>query len=82
MTDHGFFHWNELMTGDVEAAMAGGSVVVGSPDTVRKNLEEQVKTLGVNYLIVAPYFGIISHENAMRTVNLFAEEVMPALMEL
>ncbi|MDA0241660.1 MAG: hypothetical protein O3A84_16770, partial [Proteobacteria bacterium] len=68
--------------GDVEAAIASGSVVVGSPDTVRKNLAGQIKTLGINNLIVAPYFGNISHENAMRSLTMFAEEVIPALEDL
>lgn len=74
--------FTRFTAGDVEAAMESGAVVVGSPDTVRKNLEKQIKELGVNNMIVAPYFGNITHEQAMRSLTMFAEEVMPGLETL
>lgn len=74
--------FTRLTAGDVEGAMESGAAVVGSPETVAEILEEQIKVLGINYLIVAPYFGNITHEHAMQTLTLFAERVMPKLADL
>ncbi len=64
--------------GEVTAAIAEGSVIVGSPGTVRARIAEQIDALGVNYFTLAFYFGAIAHEDAMRSLSLFAREVMPA----
>ena len=64
--------------GDIDAAITQGSCIVGSPETVRAEIERQIETLGINYLTLAFYFGTIAHEDAMRSLTLFVEDVMPA----
>ncbi len=64
--------------GDVNAAIDQGSCIVGSPETVRAEIERQIDCLGVNYITLAFYFGTIAHEAAMRSLSLFVDEVMPA----
>lgn len=64
---------------DLDKAIAAGGFLCGSPDTVRKELERQIDTLGHNYIVTGFYFGNIAHADAMRSMQLFATEVMPKL---
>ena len=63
---------------DLAIAREKGSDIVGSPATVRAEIERQIAETGINYMICGFYFGTIAHEDAMRSMTLFAEEVMPA----
>ena len=63
--------------GEVTAAIAEGSVIAGSPETVCARIAEQIAELGVNYFTLAFYFGNIAHEDAMRSLGLFTREVRP-----
>ena len=55
---------------------AGFGSVAGSPDTIRKYMDEYVAT-GANYFVSAFQWGDLSHEQAMRSIELFTNEVMP-----
>ena len=66
----------------VEKAIAGGTHIAGSPETVCEQLAEQIDALGVNYVISAFNFGDMTHEDALRSITLFGEEVMPKLADL
>ena len=66
----------------VEKAMAGGAHIAGSPATVRDLLGEQIEALGVNYMIIAFNIGSMKHEDSVRSLTMFAKEVMPALEKL
>ena len=66
----------------VEKAMEGGAHIAGSPSTVKELLAEQIEALGVNYMVIAFNIGSMSHEDAIRSMTLFAEEVMPDLEAL
>ena len=66
----------------VEKAMAGGAHVAGSPETVRAELARQIELLGVNYMVIAFNIGSMAHEDALRSITLFGEEVMPKLADL
>ncbi len=61
----------------LDEAMKGGSFVVGSPATVRAEVERQVAAIGVNYFVCGMYFGTMAHGDAMQSLALFADEVMP-----
>ena len=63
--------------GDLNKAVEQGSVIVGSPDTVLAAIKDQIERLGVNYMTFAFYFGSIAHEDAMRSLHLFVDEIMP-----
>ena len=60
-------------------AMDAGIDIVGSPDTVRAEIERQIEALGVNYMICQFYFGDMDHAEAMRSVELFRTGVMPRI---
>ncbi|MEE2998114.1 MAG: LLM class flavin-dependent oxidoreductase [Pseudomonadota bacterium] len=66
----------------VEKAMKGGAHIAGSPETVTRLLAEQIEMLGVNYMVIAFNIGSMAHEDAMRSITLFGEEVMPKLKAL
>lgn len=70
------------MVDSVDKAMAGGAHLVGTPDKVAELLAEQIETLGINYMVIAFNIGDMAHEDAMRSVTLFGEEVMPRLTGL
>ena len=61
----------------LDDAMRGGSFIVGSPATVRAEIERQVATIGVNYFVCGMYFGTMAHGDAMQSLSLFSTEVMP-----
>lgn len=54
----------------------GGVALASSPAAVREYLEEYVAT-GANYFVCSFQWGDLSHEQAMRSIELFAAEVMP-----
>ncbi len=65
-----------------EACLADGSVIAGSPQTVRAEIERQVRELGVNYLLTYLFLGTMSLADALRSLHLFSTEVMPHLATL
>jgi alkanesulfonate monooxygenase SsuD/methylene tetrahydromethanopterin reductase-like flavin-dependent oxidoreductase (luciferase family) len=67
---------------DFEQARASGALVVGSPDTVRRVLAAQAARCGHNYLVLLLAFGSLTHDQQMRSLQLFRAEVMPHLRGL
>ena len=55
---------------------AGFAAIAGSPATIREYMDEYVET-GANYLVCSFQWGDLSHEQAMRSIELFSNEVMP-----
>jgi hypothetical protein len=53
--------------------------VTGAPGTVARELAEVVRESGINYLMLVFSFGDLRPEPAMRSMDLFVREVMPAL---
>ena len=51
-------------------------VIAGSPASMREYLDAYVET-GANYFICSFQWGDLTHEQAMRTIDLFTAEVMP-----
>jgi alkanesulfonate monooxygenase SsuD/methylene tetrahydromethanopterin reductase-like flavin-dependent oxidoreductase (luciferase family) len=51
-------------------------VMAGSPESIRTFMEEYAAT-GANYMVCSFQWGSLSHAQAMRSVELWATEVMP-----
>jgi alkanesulfonate monooxygenase SsuD/methylene tetrahydromethanopterin reductase-like flavin-dependent oxidoreductase (luciferase family) len=66
----GLFSW--------ETAIADKSILFGSPPRVREEMQRLVAASGCNYVICAFAWGILSPQQSMRSLRLFATEVMPA----
>jgi len=54
----------------------GGVALAGSPRAVCEYMDEYLTT-GANYFVCSFQWGDLSHEQAMRSIELFATEVMP-----
>ena len=65
------------VTGDMEAALKSGQLIVGTPDTFGAEVARQVAAIGVNYMNFSFFFGTMTLADAMRSVKLFASDVMP-----
>ena len=65
-----------------EECIEEGSVIAGSPATVRAEIERQAEALGINYLLTYMFLGTMSLPEALRSLQLFSTEVMPHLAKL
>jgi alkanesulfonate monooxygenase SsuD/methylene tetrahydromethanopterin reductase-like flavin-dependent oxidoreductase (luciferase family) len=59
-----------------------GMVIAGSPATVWAAIEQQAGELGINYLLSYLFFGAMTLEEALRSLELFRAEVMPKIAAL
>ena len=55
----------------------GVFAIVGSPKTVRQQLEQYQKELGVGVVLTGCQTGTLSHELARKSMELLAREVLP-----
>jgi alkanesulfonate monooxygenase SsuD/methylene tetrahydromethanopterin reductase-like flavin-dependent oxidoreductase (luciferase family) len=60
-----------------EDAQREGTIIAGSPDTVRAEIARQEAELGINYLLTYMIFGTMPLADALRSLALFRSEVMP-----
>jgi alkanesulfonate monooxygenase SsuD/methylene tetrahydromethanopterin reductase-like flavin-dependent oxidoreductase (luciferase family) len=63
---------------DFEARRFEGLYIAGAPDTVREEVKKHMEITGSNYFVGSFCFGNLTTEQAMNSLRLFAEEVMPA----
>jgi alkanesulfonate monooxygenase SsuD/methylene tetrahydromethanopterin reductase-like flavin-dependent oxidoreductase (luciferase family) len=63
---------------DFDARLAEGLHIVGSPETVKAQVQEHLRITGSNYFVGSFFFGTLTREQTLRSLRLFAEEVMPA----
>jgi hypothetical protein len=56
---------------------AAGLALVGTVDSVSRQLEVLVKRLPVRWLFAWTYNGLIPHPKLMRSIERFAAEVLP-----
>lgn len=59
--------------------MESGTVIVGSPRTVREKIENMRERTGFEILVAMLQFGVLNNELTRRNMELFASEVMPRL---
>jgi alkanesulfonate monooxygenase SsuD/methylene tetrahydromethanopterin reductase-like flavin-dependent oxidoreductase (luciferase family) len=62
-----------------EDLQEAGIVVCGSPASVRTQLLAQIEELGLRQICLLFAFGNLPHAKVMRSLELFAAEVLPAL---
>ena len=65
--------WDELV--------AAGRALAGTPDMVREQLAAQIERSGVNFILTRFAFGDLAFADSLRSVELFASEVMPYVRE-
>jgi alkanesulfonate monooxygenase SsuD/methylene tetrahydromethanopterin reductase-like flavin-dependent oxidoreductase (luciferase family) len=62
---------------NLDIAIARDSAIVGSPATVRAEIERHLAESRCNYFVTRFAYGTLSHEQSARSLALFASEVMP-----
>jgi len=67
---------------DFASCEDNGMAICGSPETVVRKITEQQAELGTNYLLAYMFFGTMSFETALRSMELFRSEVMPKIAHL
>jgi alkanesulfonate monooxygenase SsuD/methylene tetrahydromethanopterin reductase-like flavin-dependent oxidoreductase (luciferase family) len=65
-----------------EECVDDGSVIAGTPEQVRAELERQAAQLGINYLLTYLFLGTMTLDEALRSLQLFSAEVMPKLAKV
>ena len=58
-----------------------GSMLVGSPETVANKLINMIETLGLDRFMLHLPLGSMPHEDIMKAIKLFGEEVAPRVRE-
>jgi alkanesulfonate monooxygenase SsuD/methylene tetrahydromethanopterin reductase-like flavin-dependent oxidoreductase (luciferase family) len=61
--------------------IAAGNGIAGSPRTVRDFITAEIAATGTNYLLAWFAFGSMTFVESLRSVELFASEVMPAFAD-
>jgi alkanesulfonate monooxygenase SsuD/methylene tetrahydromethanopterin reductase-like flavin-dependent oxidoreductase (luciferase family) len=62
-----------------EEMIENGTAIVGSPKTVREQIERLRDATGANNLVTMLQFGVLSDALTKRNMEMFAAEVMPHL---
>lgn len=63
----------------LETAVKDGRAIVGSPETVREQIIEQKKELGLGAMLLLFQFGNLNHEMMLRNMRMFGQDVLPKL---
>jgi len=66
---------------EIDAQITAGTAVVGSPETVLNALKPQLAETGSNYLVCRFAFGDLTLQESLRSLDLFAGHIMPALRQ-
>jgi alkanesulfonate monooxygenase SsuD/methylene tetrahydromethanopterin reductase-like flavin-dependent oxidoreductase (luciferase family) len=62
---------------NLDGTIAHDGAIVGSPSTVRAEVERHLKESGMTYFMCRFAFGDLTFEQSVRSLKLFSEEVMP-----
>jgi alkanesulfonate monooxygenase SsuD/methylene tetrahydromethanopterin reductase-like flavin-dependent oxidoreductase (luciferase family) len=61
-----------------ETSLEQETIIIGSPDTVRGTVARILEQSGCSYLVCGFAWGSLTYEQSLRSMQLFAEHVMPA----
>ncbi|SDL38009.1 Flavin-dependent oxidoreductase, luciferase family (includes alkanesulfonate monooxygenase SsuD and methylene tetrahydromethanopterin reductase) [Nocardioides sp. YR527] len=74
--------WPPPSPGDFEREIEGGSLYVGSPETVARKLAGTIKILGVDRFDLKYDQGQVRHEDLMGSIELYGTQVVPLVKEM
>ena len=69
----------ETLPDSFAGAMKLGSMIAGTPDTVREKLQGNLDASGLTRLLLQCNMGTMSHQDALNSLALFKSDVMPHL---
>jgi probable LLM family oxidoreductase len=74
--------WARPTRESFQAEIAGGSLYVGSPETVAIKVAGVIRLLGLSRFDLSYAVGRVPHEQRMATIELYGREVIPRVREL
>lgn len=74
--------WPPMTKAEYEQEIAGGSLYVGSPETVARRIAETVKTLGASRFDLKYSSGPLPHEKLMTCIELYGRKVIPMVRDM
>ena len=74
--------WPPSTRREYDSEIAGGSLYVGSPDTVAAKIARTVRILGVSRFDLKYSNGTMPHEQLLRSIELYGTEVIPRVRRL
>ena len=63
--------WDELIK--------SGYVIAGDPDSVARQIQDQMKQIGANHFMGMFHIGNLAHQKVISSLDLFKKEIMPRL---
>jgi alkanesulfonate monooxygenase SsuD/methylene tetrahydromethanopterin reductase-like flavin-dependent oxidoreductase (luciferase family) len=63
--------WNELVK--------SGYMIAGDPDSVARQIQDQMKQIGADHFMGMFHIGNLAHEKVISSLDLFKKEIMPRL---
>jgi alkanesulfonate monooxygenase SsuD/methylene tetrahydromethanopterin reductase-like flavin-dependent oxidoreductase (luciferase family) len=64
---------------DWEGLISSGYVIAGNPDSVARQIQEQMKQIGADHFMGMFHTGNLAHDKVVSSLNLFKKEIMPRL---
>lgn len=74
--------WPETTRAEFDAEVRGGSLYVGSPETVAQKIASTIRTLGLDRFDLKYSNGTMPHEQLMQSIELYGTQVIPRVREL
>ncbi|MFW6597802.1 LLM class flavin-dependent oxidoreductase [Propionibacteriaceae bacterium Y2011] len=74
--------WPEVTRDEYDAEVAGGSLYVGSPETVARRIARTVGLLGLDRFDLKYANGPMPHEQLLHSIELYGTAVIPRVREL
>lgn len=74
--------WSPVTRAQFDAEVEGGSMYVGSAETVARKIAATAKVLGLSRFDMKYSMGTMPHEAMMRSIELYGTKVMPMVREL
>jgi alkanesulfonate monooxygenase SsuD/methylene tetrahydromethanopterin reductase-like flavin-dependent oxidoreductase (luciferase family) len=64
---------------DWEGLISSGYLIAGNPDSVARQIQDQMKQIGAGHFMGMFHIGNLSHDKVVSSLNLFKREIMPKL---
>ena len=64
---------------DWDGLISSGYLIAGNPDSVAKQIKNQMSQIGADHFMGMFHIGNLAHENVVNSLNLFKKEIMPRL---
>ena len=64
---------------DWDGLLGTGYLIAGNPDSVAKQIQDQMKQVGADHFMGMFHIGNLPHDRVIDSLNLFKKEIMPRL---